>query len=61
MLCFLVSLSLRYLMQVFSKPLFEKETLFFEIIQRCGASGFGEGNILALWKALDIHLSKQSV
>ena len=48
-------------MQVFSKPLFEKETLFFEIIQRCGASGFGEGNILALWKALDIHLSKQSV
>lgn len=44
-------------MQVFSHPLFGKNTFFIEIIQRCGARGFGAGNITALWKALEIHLS----
>ncbi|XP_023224784.1 4-hydroxyphenylpyruvate dioxygenase-like protein isoform X2 [Centruroides sculpturatus] len=38
----------RFLMQIFSQPIFDKKTFFFEIIQRCGARGFGAGNILAL-------------
>ncbi|XP_046549495.1 4-hydroxyphenylpyruvate dioxygenase-like protein [Haliotis rubra] len=48
----------RYLMQKFSQPLFDRDTLFLEIIQRCGASGFGFGNIKALWKSVSAYLSK---
>lgn len=49
----------RYLLQVFSHSLFDKDTFFIELITRCGgAKGFGAGNISALWKALDIHLQK---
>lgn len=50
--------SKRYLMQAFTKPVFDKETFFLEIIQRCGATGFGAGNIRALWKAIDAHLAQ---
>jgi 4-hydroxyphenylpyruvate dioxygenase-like putative hemolysin len=49
-----------YLMQVFSQPLFERDTFFIEIIQRCGAKGFGAGNITALWKALELHLASSN-
>lgn len=45
-------------MQVFTKPIFDKETFFLEIIQRCGATGFGAGNIRALWRAIDAHLAQ---
>ena len=45
-------------MQVFTKPIFNKETFFLEIIQRCGATGFGAGNIRALWRALEAHLAQ---
>ncbi|KAK3755855.1 hypothetical protein QZH41_014319, partial [Actinostola sp. cb2023] len=48
----------KYLMQVFTKPIFEENTFFMEIIQRFGATGFGSGNITALWRALDEHLRK---
>ncbi|XP_003383900.2 PREDICTED: uncharacterized protein LOC100633625 [Amphimedon queenslandica] len=48
----------KYLMQVFSHPLFDRETFFLEIIQRHGAAGFGAGNIIALWKALEIHFRR---
>ncbi|OON19637.1 putative 4-hydroxyphenylpyruvate dioxygenase [Opisthorchis viverrini] len=42
------------LLQIFTMPLFERDAFFVELIQRCGgASGFGAGNILALWKALE--------
>lgn len=47
-------------MQVFSRPVFDRETFFVELIRRYGAKGFGSGNIVALWKALDIHF-KQNV
>jgi len=47
-------------MQVFTKPLFEENTFFMEIIQRFGATGFGAGNITALWKALDLQLRKNT-
>ena len=49
----------RYLMQVFTHPLFSSDTFFFEIIHRHGAEGFGAGNIRALWKALDEHFKKK--
>jgi 4-hydroxyphenylpyruvate dioxygenase len=42
-----------YLMQIFSKPLQGRPTFFFEIIQRKGASGFGSGNIRALFEAVE--------
>ncbi|XP_014679902.1 PREDICTED: 4-hydroxyphenylpyruvate dioxygenase-like protein [Priapulus caudatus] len=48
----------RYLMQVFTKPLFDSDTFFLEVIQRCGASGFGAGNITALWRSVQAFLRK---
>lgn len=48
-------------MQVFTQPVFNKDTFFLELIQRCGAKGFGAGNITALFQALELHLrSSQS-
>uniref|UniRef100_A0A8D2INH8 4-hydroxyphenylpyruvate dioxygenase n=1 Tax=Varanus komodoensis TaxID=61221 RepID=A0A8D2INH8_VARKO len=40
-----------YLMQIFTEPLFTEETFFLELIQRCRARGFGEGNVRALWQS----------
>lgn len=42
-----------YLLQIFSKPLVDRPTLFFEIIQRKGARGFGKGNFKALFEAIE--------
>ena len=42
-----------YLLQIFSKPLQDRPTLFFEIIQRKGARSFGKGNFKALFEALE--------
>jgi 4-hydroxyphenylpyruvate dioxygenase len=42
-----------YLMQVFTKPLLSRPTVFFEVIQRKGARGFGGGNIKALFEAVE--------
>ena len=42
-----------YLLQIFSKPLEDRPTLFFEIIQRKGAQSFGKGNFKALFQALE--------
>ncbi|NXU26204.1 HPDL protein, partial [Thalassarche chlororhynchos] len=44
--------SQEYLMQIFTHPIFSEETFFLELIDRRGAPGFGEGNIRALWKAV---------
>ncbi|KAM9128779.1 4-hydroxyphenylpyruvate dioxygenase-like protein [Pangshura tecta] len=49
----------RYLMQIFTKPIFPEETFFLELIERRGATGFGEGNIRALWKSVQAYLDKQ--
>ncbi|XP_060698406.1 4-hydroxyphenylpyruvate dioxygenase-like protein [Hemiscyllium ocellatum] len=49
----------RYLMQTFTKPIFSEETFFLELIERKGASGFGEGNIRALWKSVQICMDQQ--
>lgn len=43
-----------HLLQIFSKPLFEEPTLFFELIERQGkACGFGEGNFQSLFEAIE--------
>jgi 4-hydroxyphenylpyruvate dioxygenase len=42
-----------YLLQIFSKPLQDRPTLFFEIIQRKGAKSFGKGNFKALFEAIE--------
>lgn len=42
-----------YLLQLFSKPVEDRPTLFFEIIQRKGAKSFGKGNFKALFEAIE--------
>ena len=42
-----------YLLQLFTKPVEDRPTLFFEIIQRKGAQGFGKGNFKALFEAIE--------
>ncbi|KAM6218297.1 4-hydroxyphenylpyruvate dioxygenase-like protein [Rhynchocyon petersi] len=43
----------KFLLQIFTKPLFPEDTFFLELIQRQGATGFGQGNIRALWQSVE--------
>jgi 4-hydroxyphenylpyruvate dioxygenase len=42
-----------YLLQIFTKPVGDRPTVFFEIIERHGSRGFGEGNFKALFEAIE--------
>lgn len=42
-----------YLLQLFTKPVQDRPTVFYEIIQRCGAKSFGKGNFKALFEAIE--------
>jgi len=42
-----------YLLQIFTEPVEDRPTLFFEVIQRRGSRGFGEGNFKALFQAIE--------
>ncbi|XP_051027785.1 4-hydroxyphenylpyruvate dioxygenase-like protein [Acomys russatus] len=42
----------KFLLQVFTKSLFAEDTFFLELIQRRGATGFGQNNIRALWQSV---------
>jgi 4-hydroxyphenylpyruvate dioxygenase len=42
-----------YLLQLFTKPVEDRPTLFYEIIQRKGSRGFGQGNFKALFEAIE--------
>jgi len=42
-----------YLLQIFTKPVEDRPTMFFEIIQRCGAKSFGKGNFQALFESIE--------
>jgi 4-hydroxyphenylpyruvate dioxygenase len=42
-----------HLLQLFTEPLSDRPTVFFEIIQRAGARGFGEGNFKALFESIE--------
>tara|TARA_B100001758_G_C18391516_1_gene603220 strand:+ start:480 stop:1637 length:1158 start_codon:yes stop_codon:yes gene_type:complete len=48
-----------YLLQIFTKPVEDRPTLFFEIIQRMGARGFGAGNFKALFEAIEREQQKR--
>ncbi len=42
-----------YLLQIFTKPVQDRPTVFFEVIERHGAKGFGDGNFKALFEAIE--------
>jgi len=42
-----------YMLQIFTKPVEDRPTLFFEIIQRKGSRSFGKGNFKALFEAIE--------
>jgi 4-hydroxyphenylpyruvate dioxygenase len=42
-----------YLLQIFTKPVEDRPTLFFEIIERHGSRSFGKGNFKALFEAIE--------
>ena len=42
-----------YLLQIFTKPVVDRPTLFFEVIERRGSRGFGLGNFKALFEAIE--------
>jgi 4-hydroxyphenylpyruvate dioxygenase len=44
-----------YLLQLFTKPVVDRPTMFFEIIQRKGAQSFGKGNFKALFEAIELE------
>ena len=48
-----------YLLQIFTKPVQDRPTLFFEIIQRMGARGFGAGNFKALFESIEREQAKR--
>ncbi len=48
-----------YLLQIFTKPIEDRPTLFFEIIQRMGARGFGAGNFKALFESIEREQHKR--
>ncbi len=48
-----------YLLQIFTKPVEDRPTLFFEIIQRKGAKSFGKGNFKALFESIEMEQAKR--
>jgi 4-hydroxyphenylpyruvate dioxygenase len=48
-----------YLLQIFTRPLEDRPTLFFEVIQRKGSQGFGKGNFKALFEAIEMEQARR--
>jgi 4-hydroxyphenylpyruvate dioxygenase len=48
-----------YLLQIFTKPVEDRPTLFFEIIQRKGAQSFGKGNFQALFESIEAEQERR--
>ena len=48
-----------YLLQIFTKPIVDRPTMFFEIIQRKGAQSFGKGNFKALFESIEAEQAKR--
>jgi len=48
-----------YLLQLFTKPVEDRPTLFYEVIQRKGSRGFGIGNFKALFEAIEKHQAER--
>ena len=48
-----------YLLQIFTKPVVDRPTMFFEIIQRKGAQSFGKGNFQALFESIEAEQARR--
>ncbi len=48
-----------YLLQIFTKPVEDRPTMFFEIIQRKGAQSFGKGNFKALFESIEAEQARR--
>ncbi len=48
-----------YLLQIFSRPLQDRPTVFIEVIQRHGSRGFGKGNFKALFEAIELEQAQR--
>ncbi|MDO8753640.1 MAG: hypothetical protein Q7J80_07075, partial [Anaerolineales bacterium] len=48
-----------YLLQIFTKPIQDRPTMFVEVIQRRGAQGFGKGNFKALFESLEVEQERR--
>lgn len=48
-----------YLLQIFTKPVQDRPTVFYELIQRHGAKGFGAGNFKALFEAIELEQARR--
>jgi len=48
-----------YLLQIFTKPVEDRPTLFFEVIQRHNHQGFGAGNFKSLFEAIEAEQAKR--
>jgi 4-hydroxyphenylpyruvate dioxygenase len=48
-----------YMLQIFTKPVADRPTLFFEVIQRRGSRSFGKGNFKALFEAIEREQAKR--
>jgi len=48
-----------YLLQVFSRPIQDRPTMFIEVIQRHGARGFGKGNFRALFESIEMEQARR--
>jgi 4-hydroxyphenylpyruvate dioxygenase len=48
-----------YLLQIFTRPVEDRPTLFFEVIQRKGSQGFGKGNFKALFEAIEMEQARR--
>ena len=48
-----------YLLQIFTKPVEDRPTVFYEIIQRKGAKSFGKGNFKALFESIELEQAKR--
>ena len=48
-----------YLLQIFTQPVEDRPTLFFEIIQRKGSRGFGKGNFKALFESIELEQARR--
>ena len=48
-----------YLLQIFTRPIQDRPTFFFEIIERHGSRGFGVGNFKALFEAIEREQEKR--
>ena len=48
-----------YLLQLFTKPVQDRPTLFIEIIQRKGSRGFGQGNFQSLFESIELEQKRR--